>query len=161
MQDRDIVCDLMNGTKASISSYTMAIVETSNPQLRSTWQTLRSEAEQMHYQLYQMAEQKGYYTPAPQAAQQDVQKIKSTLSQSLTQGNSPSNQSNIYSSAGTSNKHGSTGASNKHSSAGISNKNSSSGMSNKNVDQSQINKGIFEAGKVTGSGKLTDGVNLP
>lgn len=103
MQDRDIVCDLMVGAKASISSYTMAIVETSNQQLRSTWQTLRNEAEQMHYQLYQMAEQKGYYMPAPPAHDQDIQKIKSGLSQSLT--HSPqgtNNQSNIYSSAGTS-----------------------------------------------------------
>lgn len=134
MQDREIVNDLMAGAKSSINAYTMAIVETSNQQLRSTWKTLRDEAEQMHYQLYQMAEQKGYYMPAPPAHQQDVQKIKSGLSQSLTQGNSPSNQSHIY---------------------------SSPGISNKNVDQSQINKGIFEAGKVAGPGKLTDSVNLP
>ena len=136
MQDREIVNDLMAGAKASINAYTMAIVESSNQQLRSTWKTLRDEAEQMHYQLYQMAEQKGYYMPAPPAHQQDVQKIKSGLSQTLSQAGSQSanSTSNIYSSAGT---------------------------SNKNVDQSQINKGIFEAGKVTGSGKLTDGVNLP
>ncbi len=105
MQDRDIVNDLMGGTKASINNYTMAIVETSNPQLRSTWQTLRNEAEQMHYQLFQMAEQKGYYMSAPQANQQDVQKIKSTLTQSLTQANtgSTNTSSHIYSSAGASN----------------------------------------------------------
>ncbi len=103
MQDRDIVNDMMGGVKASINSYTMAIVESSNPQLRSTWQTLRNEAEQMHYQLFQMAEQKGYYMPAPPAHQQDVQKIKSGLSQSLTQNpQGTNNQSNIYSSAGTS-----------------------------------------------------------
>lgn len=47
MQDRDIINDLMGGTKASINSYTMAVVESSNQQLRSTWQTLRTEAEQM------------------------------------------------------------------------------------------------------------------
>lgn len=101
MQDRDIINDLMGGTKASINSYTMAVVESSNQQLRSTWQTLRTEAEQMHYQLYQMAEQKGYYMPAPPAHQQDVQKIKSGLSSSLTPNNNTG--SNIYSTAGTSN----------------------------------------------------------
>lgn len=101
MQDRDIINDLMAGTKASINSYTMAVVESSNQQLRNTWQTLRTEAEQMHYQLYQMAEQKGYYMPAPPAHNQDVQKIKSGLSSSLTQNNNSG--SNIYSSAGTSN----------------------------------------------------------
>ena len=101
MQDRDIINDLMGGTKASINSYTMAVVESSNQQLRSTWQTLRTEAEQMHHQLYQMAEQKGYYMPAPPAHQQDVQKIKSGLSSSLTPNNNTG--SNIYSTAGTSN----------------------------------------------------------
>ncbi|NLV87882.1 MAG: spore coat protein [Tissierellia bacterium] len=79
MQERDIVNDLLAGTKASINAYTMAIQECSNQQLRSTFQTLRNEAEQLQYQLYQMAEQKGYYTPAPQAHQNDVSQIKTSL----------------------------------------------------------------------------------
>ena len=58
MQDRDIFTDVLAGTKHSISCYTNAITETSNQQLRSTWQTLRGEAEQMQYQIYKMAEQK-------------------------------------------------------------------------------------------------------
>lgn len=89
MQDRDIFMDVLAGTKHSISCYTNAIVETSNQQLRSTWQTLRDEAEQMQYQLYQMAEQKGYYMPAPPAHQEDVQKVKSSLSSAVN--NTPSN----------------------------------------------------------------------
>jgi spore coat protein CotF len=80
MQERDIVNDILAGTKASINTYTTAIMECSNHQLRSTLQTLRNEAEQMQYQLYQMAEQKGYYTPAPAANKNDVNQIKTTLS---------------------------------------------------------------------------------
>ena len=76
MQDRDIFTDVLAGTKHSINCYTTAITETSNQQLRSTWQTLRSEAEKMQYQIYQMAEQKGYYTPAPKANQQDLQSTR-------------------------------------------------------------------------------------
>lgn len=83
MQERDIVNDLLAGTKASISCYNAAIVECSNQQLRNTFKQLRDEAEQMQYQLYQMAEQKGYYKPAPPAHQNDVQQIKSTLSSSV------------------------------------------------------------------------------
>ncbi len=79
MHERDIVNDLLAGTKASINAYTMAIQECSNQQLRSTFQTLRNEAEQFQYQLYQIAEQKGYYTPAPQANKNDVNQIKSSL----------------------------------------------------------------------------------
>ncbi len=84
MQERDIVNDLLAGTKASINTYTTAIMECSNQQLRSTLQTLRNEAEQMQYQLYQMAEQKGYYMPAPPANQNDVNKIKTTLTSAVS-----------------------------------------------------------------------------
>lgn len=79
MQERDILLDLLSGTKHSINCYTHAIMEGSNQQLRSTFQTLRNEAEQMQYQLYQMAEQKGYYHPAPDANQNDIQHIKQSL----------------------------------------------------------------------------------
>lgn len=79
MKEQDMVNDILSGTKASVSSYTTAISECSNQQLRSTLQTLRNEAEQMQYQLCQMAEQKGYYTPAPKAHPEDVNKIKSCL----------------------------------------------------------------------------------
>lgn len=84
MKDQDMVNDILAGTKASISTYTTAITECSNQQLRSTLQTLRNEAEQIQYQLYQMAEQKGYYMPAPPANQNDVQQIKNSLTSSMS-----------------------------------------------------------------------------
>lgn len=87
MQDQDMVNDILAGTKASISTYTTAITECSNQQLRSTLQTLRNEAEQIQYQLYQMAEQKGYYMPAPPASQNDIQQIKNSLTSSMSSAN--------------------------------------------------------------------------
>lgn len=102
MQDRDIFMDVLAGTKHSINCYTNAIMETSNQQLRSTWQTLRSEAEQMQYQIYQMAEQKGYYVPAPKAKQDDVQTIKSSLSSAVNNMNMQGSPgANVYSAAST------------------------------------------------------------
>lgn len=83
MQERDIVNDILGGTKASINCYTTAIQECSNQQLRSTLQTLRNEAEQMQYQLYQIAEQKGYYTPAPTANTNDINQLKTTLTSAV------------------------------------------------------------------------------
>ncbi|MBU5427434.1 spore coat protein [Tissierella pigra] len=83
MQERDIVNDILGGTKASINCYTTAIQECANQQLRSTLQTLRDEAEQMQYQLYQIAEQKGYYTPAPTAKSNDINQLKTTLTSAV------------------------------------------------------------------------------
>ena len=88
MREQDIINDVLEGTKASINSYTHGIVEASSQQLRSTLQTLREEAEQIQYQIYQIAEQKGYYTPAPTANSNDINQIKNTLTSSL-----PNNQS--------------------------------------------------------------------
>ena len=84
MQDKDMVNDILAGTKASITCYTRAITECSNQQLRSTFQTLRNEAEQYQYQLYQMAEQKGYYVPASQASSKEVSEVKTALTSSTS-----------------------------------------------------------------------------
>lgn len=93
MRDQDMVNDILAGTKASINSYTTAITECSNQTLRSTLQTLRNEAEQFQYQIYQMAEQKGWYMPAPQANQNDIQQIKSGLASTVQ---SSSNKNTNY-----------------------------------------------------------------
>ncbi|HLR21117.1 MAG TPA: spore coat protein [Tissierellaceae bacterium] len=87
MQDQEMVNDILSGAKASIGTYTTAITECSNQQLRSTLQTLRNEAEQLQYQIYQMAEQKGYYTPAPTANENDIQEIKNSLTSSMSSSN--------------------------------------------------------------------------
>ena len=79
MQEKDMVSDILGGTKASINNYTKAITECANQQLRSTLTQLRSEAEQFQYQLFQIAEQKGYYTPAPPADSNSIQQVKSGL----------------------------------------------------------------------------------
>ena len=86
MQEIDIVLDILSGSKASIGSYTTAITECSNPQLRSTLQTLRNEAETAQYQLWQIASQKGYYVPAPVADQNSVNRVKTNLSSSANVG---------------------------------------------------------------------------
>lgn len=82
MQEKDIVNDVLSMTKASMNQYQTAIAESSNPSLRSALQQLRDGAEQFHYQLYQIAEQKGYYKPAANATQQELTSVKSDLSQS-------------------------------------------------------------------------------
>lgn len=79
MQEKDIVIDILSGSKASIGSYTKSITECSNPQLRSTLQTLRNEAETAQFQLYQIASQKGYYVQPPTANQNDINQVKSDL----------------------------------------------------------------------------------
>lgn len=116
MQEKDMVNDILSGTKASIDSYTKAIQECSCQQLRNTLKQLRDEAEQMQYQLYQIAEQKGYYQPAGAADKTQINTVKSGLTSELTSSNSSGSSPNMSGSAA------STGLSNSIASANNSNK---------------------------------------
>jgi len=83
MKEKDIVLDILSGTKASLSNYAKVIMETDNPTLRQTFQQMRDGDEKFQYDLYKIAAQKGYYATSPNATPQDMQSVK----QSLTAGN--------------------------------------------------------------------------
>ncbi|WP_339060296.1 spore coat protein [Tepidibacillus marianensis] len=82
MQEKQIVNDVLNQLKGSLGNYARVIVETANPQLRQTLQQIRNSDEQFQYDLSNIATQKGYYTPAQPASQQDIQQVLSQVSQS-------------------------------------------------------------------------------
>ena len=79
MQEKDIVLDILSGTKASLSNYAKVIMETDNPSLRQTFQQMRDGDEKFQYDLYKIAAQKGYYATSPNATQQDMQSVKQSL----------------------------------------------------------------------------------
>lgn len=77
MQDKDMVNDVLSMINSSLTGYANVITQASNPQLRQTIQQIRNSDETFQYELYKLAEQKGYYKPAMQADQSDVHQIKS------------------------------------------------------------------------------------
>lgn len=79
MQDKEMVNDVLSMTKSGLATYAHAISETSNQQLRQTLQQIRNSDEQFQYQLFQIAEQKGFYKPAAPANTQEIQEVKSQL----------------------------------------------------------------------------------
>lgn len=80
MQEKEMVNDVLSMVKSSLTTYASAISESSNQQLRQTLQQIRNSDEQFQYQLYQLAEQKGFYKPAAKANPQDIQTVQSQLS---------------------------------------------------------------------------------
>ena len=74
-----MVNDVLESTKAGLSSYQTAISETENMQLRQTLQQLRDGNESFQYELFKVAKSKGYYKPADSADMTEVQKIKNEL----------------------------------------------------------------------------------
>ncbi len=81
LQEKEMVNDTLAMINASLTRYAGVITEASNAQFRQTIQQIRNADEQFQFQLYQVAEQKGFYKPAQQAPQSDIQTVKSQVSQ--------------------------------------------------------------------------------
>ncbi len=82
LQDKEMANDILSQTNSSISTYAKCITETSNQQLRQALQQIRNGDEQFQYQLYQLANQKGWYKPASDATSQEIMQVKQQLSSS-------------------------------------------------------------------------------
>lgn len=79
MQDKIMVNDALSMVKSSITNYATVISECANPTLRSAIQQIRNNCESSQYELFKLAQTKGYYQPAMMAADSDVQQVKSQL----------------------------------------------------------------------------------
>ena len=79
MQEKDMVNDILSTINSSITKYSSIITEASNAQFRQTVQQMRNDSETFQYDLYKLAEQKGYYKPAIQANQNDIMHVKSQV----------------------------------------------------------------------------------
>ena len=77
MREKDMVNDVLSQINSSITSYANVITQASNQQLRKEIQQMRDNCEQFQYDLYQVAEQKGYYQAAAPADVNAVQQVKS------------------------------------------------------------------------------------
>ena len=81
MDEKTMVNDILNGTKEELKAYEGVITETDNMHLRSTIQQIRNNCESFQYELYRVAQSKGYYKPAEQATPQQITQVKTELEQ--------------------------------------------------------------------------------
>lgn len=79
MREKDMVNDVLSQLNSSLTGYANVIAQASNPQFRQTIQQIRNRDENFQYELYKIAEQKGYYQPAMQADQNSIMQVKSQL----------------------------------------------------------------------------------
>jgi len=84
MQEKEIVLDVLGGVKSSLSCYATFISETANPTLRQTFQQMRDGDEKFQYDLYKIAEQKGYYATSPTADPSAITNVKQALTTGTT-----------------------------------------------------------------------------
>lgn len=77
MEEKYMVNDILAGVKAGLTSYQTAITESENTQLRQMLQQTRNNDETFQYELFKVAQTKGYYTPAAKATQNEIDTVKS------------------------------------------------------------------------------------
>ncbi len=79
MEEKYMVNDILEGTKSDVKTYSGVITEASNMNLRQTIQTIRNNTESFQYELFKLAESKGYYIPAEQAKPDEINNIKNNI----------------------------------------------------------------------------------
>ena len=79
MDEKTMVNDILSGVKSSLTTYQTVISEAENMQLRQTIQQIRNNDESFQYELFKVAQTKGYYKPAAQATVTEIQTVKDEL----------------------------------------------------------------------------------
>ena len=81
MDEKTMVNDILSCVKSDLTAYQTAISECENMQLRQTFQQIRNNDESFQYELFKVAEAKGYYMPAAKATVTEIQAVKTQLQQ--------------------------------------------------------------------------------
>ena len=79
MEEKTMVNDILSGVKTDLTAYQTAISECENMQLRQTFQTIRNNDESFQYELFKIAQAKGYYKPAQKATVTEISSVRTEL----------------------------------------------------------------------------------
>lgn len=81
MNEKTMVADALVGTNSELKMFGDMISQTENQELKQCLKQIRNECEMSQEKLYQIAREKSYYVPAAKASQQEVDHVKSILTQ--------------------------------------------------------------------------------
>ena len=81
MEEKTMVNDILSGVKSDLTAYQTAISESENMNLRQTFQQIRNNDESFQYELFKVAETKGYYKPAQKSTSTEIETVKTELQQ--------------------------------------------------------------------------------
>ena len=81
MDEKTMVNDILNGVKSELTTYQGVISEAENMQLRQTIQQIRNNDESFQYELFKIAQAKGYYVPAQKASVTEINTVKNEVQQ--------------------------------------------------------------------------------
>lgn len=82
MNEKAMVADTLASINGELVRYGEMIPQTENVQLKQTLKQIRNQCEMSQEEIYRIAREKGYYVPAQKATREEVDHVKSVLSQS-------------------------------------------------------------------------------
>lgn len=74
-----MVNDILSNVKSNLVMYQNVISEAENMQLRQVIQAIRNNDESFQYELFKVAQTKGYYKPAEPATAIEIETVKNEL----------------------------------------------------------------------------------
>lgn len=81
MDDKTMVADALVGVNGELKMFGDMIAQTENKELKQCLKQMRNQTEMSQEELYQLAREKSYYIPAAKATAQEVEHVKSILTQ--------------------------------------------------------------------------------
>lgn len=79
LQEKAMVNDALSSVNSSLTDYAGVIAQCSNPNLRQAIQQIRNNCETSQFELYKIAQSKGFYQPATMADDNEVNQVKTQL----------------------------------------------------------------------------------
>lgn len=81
MNEKTMVADTLAGINGELVRYGEMISQTENPQLKQALKQMRNQCEMSQEEIYKIARARQYYVPAEQATREEVEHVKSILTQ--------------------------------------------------------------------------------
>ena len=81
MTEKTMVVDALTGANGELKMFGDMIPQTENKELKQTLKQMRNQCEMSQEEIYQIARTKGYYVPASKATREEVDHVRSVLSQ--------------------------------------------------------------------------------
>ena len=81
LDEKTMVADTLAGINGELVRYGEMIPQTENMQLKQVLKQFRNQCETSQEEIYQLALSKQYYVPAAKATAEEIQHVRSVLSQ--------------------------------------------------------------------------------
>lgn len=79
MNEKIAVSDILSGLNSAITMLTYSIEQSNNENFRNTLIDARTKLDELQWENYMIAKEKGYYVPAAPAGKADIDQVKNTV----------------------------------------------------------------------------------